>query len=594
MANEVGIVLNERQIKILLYLINKKDWLTSEELSEYFNVNKKTIQHEIKHISESLSADLMIDTNKHKGYKVGAISEKTRKLLSEDLYLRDGKNSLTSISSKIVIFLLFYKDYVTMQTLADAFYISKTAVSLKIDVIRRWIKRYKGLSLEVSRRKGLKIHGDELQKRVYCSIHATPSVFDDMPFSDNMKHKYREYYQFTEHILKNVCINNKFIITGEDLKKNTRFIVISLIRSELGYERKSAHLLNTDHFLASKIVEEIYKMIDYQLNDSETDDIQVLLNQSSTFFPLNFSNENTRGGLENFLSEISQLMGIRFDTEKTEMNLMEDYLNKKMLREQNGNIVTIHYNEEIVIQYPLETYLVQRYISLFFPIEYVKELNYFSLYLTSLFNRYKNAHSILLVSDQSVSTMLYLKNYLLNDFSNMIKSVDIMPVYQYYHQKNEIRDYNVLLTTNQNVMMNEEGFFLIDPILNKKDQANIEEHIKQTIKELNRKEEDKILNVYYNEETVNHNNKRYERIEKELLQRKKEEEVFQTFSDINLYRCSISNSSHSKIKIWNLNKPLSYEYKKISRVIEVHYNTTDNIDILAFFDAVSDILYSYK
>lgn len=358
LGNEVETMLNERQIKILLYLIKKKDWLTSEELSDYFNVNKKTIQHEIKHLSETLSTGLKINTNKHKGYKVGSISEKTRRMLSEDLYLRDGKNSLTSISSEIIIFLLFYKDFVTMQTLADSFYISKTAVSLKIDVIKRWIKRYKGLSLEVNRQKGLKIHGDELQKRVYCSIHATPSVFNDMPFSDSIKNEYQDYYKHIEHSLTQVCIENGFIMTGEDLKKNIRFIVISLIRSKLGYRRNSVDLLENNHSLALEVVKTVHEKIEYQLTETEENDIQVSLNQSNTFTPLQSTNDATRKKLESFLTEVSQLVGIRLDIEKTNMDLMEDYMNKKMLREQNGNIVINHYNEEIVIQYPMETYLV--------------------------------------------------------------------------------------------------------------------------------------------------------------------------------------------------------------------------------------------
>lgn len=320
-------MLNERQIKILLYFINKNDWLTSDEVSDYFNVNKKTIQQEIKYISICLSNGLVINTSKHKGYRLEYISEETKKLLSEELYLKDGKNSLTSISSKIVIFLLFYKDYVTMQTLADAFYISKTAVSLKVDVIKRWIKRYKGLSLEVNRQKGIKIHGNELQKRVYCSIHATPSVFNTMPFSDSMKEEYQYFYNRIAKILKNVCIDNQLILTGEDLKKNIRFIVISIIRSKLGYIRESVSPSNSGNFLASEVVKQIHETLECRLNLIELSDIQLSLNQSNTFIPLNSCgsyHQDTKKNVEKFLLKVSQSVGIPLDVQTMDTSLMED------------------------------------------------------------------------------------------------------------------------------------------------------------------------------------------------------------------------------------------------------------------------------
>ena len=60
-----------------------------------------------------------------------------------------------------------------MQQLADIFYLSKTAVALEIDTVKRWIDRYAELDLEISGTKGIRILASEKRKRIYC---ATVSV----------------------------------------------------------------------------------------------------------------------------------------------------------------------------------------------------------------------------------------------------------------------------------------------------------------------------------------------------------------------------------------------------------------------------------
>lgn len=586
--------MNERQISILLYIYNKKDWVTSEELSSYFNLNKKTIQQEVKIIGELFSEETLINSSKHKGYKISRISTEVKEHLNKELYLKEGKNSLAHIGSKIIMLLLFYKDYVTMQELADSLYMSKTAISLEIDNVKRWIERYKGLRLEINRQKGIKIHGDELHKRVYCAIHVTPSNLKDIPFLESMRSEYLDYYTKVEKILVDSCLEVDYIITGEELRKSARFITISLIRSNLGYVRKSVNLESNGNPLTSIIVKRVHDSMDYQFNQVELRDVELFLNQSHTLTTVNKVNDDEiTNRIKGFLLDVSELLHIDIDLQTVDITLLEDYISKKILREQYGNIVVNHYNEEIFIQHPLETYLVQQLMSDYFPIEYAKELSYFSLFLTSIFEANKKK-SILLVSSQSVSTISYLKNFILNHFFYAVKNVIVMPPYQYEHMKPIENDYTVLLTTDQKIVINENDFFLIPPILDKNDKDNIEDYVKERL--LNIKEEEKqgILNQFYTIENISPEDKRYEQIKTNLYDNKNTHEIFQTFSKKNLYKCLISNSKDTKITVYNFKKPIIFEFKKISRVIDVTYNRNDKLNVLEFFETVSDIISLYK
>lgn len=586
--------MTERQISILLYMYNQKDWVTSEELSDYFNLNKKTIQHEVKAIAEMFSEESLISSSKPKGYKVDRISAEVKNVLNKDLYLREGKNSLAHIGSKIIILLLFYKEYVTMQELADSLYMSKTSISLEIDNVKRWIERYQGLSLEINRQKGIKIHGDELHKRVYCAIHITSSNLADIPFLESMRSEYLEHYRKIEKILVDTCLEVDYIITGEEMRKSARFITISLIRSSLGYTRASPELPSNENPLTSEIVEKVHNTLEYEFNQVELRDVELFLNQSHTLTSVNIGhNKETRGKIKDFLLDVSKLIHIDIDLQTVDMALLEDYINKKILREQYGNIVVNHYNEEIFIQYPLETYLVQRLMADYFPVEYAKELTYFSLFLTSIFEEYKK-RSILLVSSQSVSTISYLKNFILNHFSYAINDMVVMPPYQYEHRKPTEKDYPILLTTDQKIFINENHFFLIPPILNKSDKDNIEAHIKGSLLQIKEEEKSRMLDQYYTIENIGPKDAAYEQIKKDIYESEASDDIVQTFSKKNLYKCSISDSEDTKITVYNFAKPIVFEFKKISRVIDVQYNQNDESNVLAFFETVSDIISLYK
>lgn len=63
-----------------------------------------------------------------------------------------------------------------MQKIADIFFLSKTAVSLQIKTILRWIERNPKLELEVSSTKGLKIIAEENSKRIFLSLVGTETV----------------------------------------------------------------------------------------------------------------------------------------------------------------------------------------------------------------------------------------------------------------------------------------------------------------------------------------------------------------------------------------------------------------------------------
>lgn len=142
--------LTKRQIDILAYLLSRKDWVTSEQLSIHFEMNRKTIQQEIKLITEALAGKGMIISSKSRGYYLEHLTEEMRFYIREEIMKYGGRNSLGLKPSSLVLYFLFLKTHITMQTLADTFYMSKTAISLELSTVKRWVDRWEGIELEVS------------------------------------------------------------------------------------------------------------------------------------------------------------------------------------------------------------------------------------------------------------------------------------------------------------------------------------------------------------------------------------------------------------------------------------------------------------
>lgn len=121
-----------RQIDLVAYLLNCGQWRTSEQLSETFGLNRKTIQSEIKWICDLLDTECEIEVHPRKGYRLTALTQAGRKTLRDTIrFYGDTRNSVGVRPSSLVLYLLFQDDYVSMQHLADVFSCPKPRLLLK-------------------------------------------------------------------------------------------------------------------------------------------------------------------------------------------------------------------------------------------------------------------------------------------------------------------------------------------------------------------------------------------------------------------------------------------------------------------------------
>ncbi|MEY8356019.1 HTH domain-containing protein [Lachnospiraceae bacterium 54-53] len=582
-------MLTIRQINILTYLLSKEEWVTSERLSLHFDLNRKTIQLEIKSISESLGNKCMILTSHHSGYFLKYLSDDAQDFIREEVTRYGGRNSLRLRPSAFVLYFLFMNSYVTMQMLADIFYMSKSAVSLELNTVKRWVDRCDGIEMEVSNKNGIIIHAEEIRKRIHCAKFGTVNVFRSIPLQKEVVDEYEKYLEAVGQILIEAFTSYGYLVTGEEYHKNCRFIASCILRSRLGYKRPPEEVHKPDSPLTLTVARLVRERLGYDLKAAELNDIHFILEESSLLFVENVSNPVIEGKLALMEDKICSLLNIPKAPIFADRDMVVQHICKMHLRARAGNIALNHYNEDIVARYPLEAYLIYRLFPDCFQIPINKEISFLALFLASNLNAYRERVSILLVSDQNMSIINYIKKIFCQNVDGKIKEIKALPVY-IFKQDTDIRfSYDFLLTTDQEVLFIDRSFNLINCIITHKDLINLNMVFQRRSTQIYDEKKQKLREKYLSVKTVNQNQHKFTCLDQIIKCSQDGTLSYHTIGNGMIYIGRISPLAKTKIELFTINFPVKFQNKKIRKVVFVQFRQGDE-DILDFFSTVSDII----
>jgi lichenan operon transcriptional antiterminator len=582
-------MLTTRQISIISYLISKGEWVTSDELSSHFDVNKKTIQLEIKGITEILGNKCSILSSHHSGYSLEYLSEDAQNLIRDEVSRHGGRNSLGIKPSALALYFLFLDSYVTMQTLADTFYMSKTAVSIELYTVKRWVDRYEGIEMEVSNKNGIKLHADELRKRLYCSKFGTIRVFQSLPLEKNVVNDYESYLSIVGQILINVFSRFEYYVTGEEYHKNCRFIATCILRSRMGYRRFTEQEKFEHSPLILSIGEQVCQRIGYDLEKAELDDIQSMLDESSVLYldSLHYPDiENKLGLMENEICSILNISNVPIFNDN---GMVIQQILKMYSRSKAGNTALNHYNEDIIIQYPLEFYLIFRTFPRYFNMKVTNETSFVALSLAVGLNSYRDNVSILLISNQNLSIINQIETAIYQTIPGNISEIKVLPAYLFEHDPDIRLKYDILLTTDQEVLFIDRTFYVINCILGQKDIENLIVAFLKRKNHLLDKKKRKIKEKYLVKEAVNQKQNNYSSVDQVIGYAQDGTLSYHTLGGESLYIGQISSQVKTGIKVYSMDFTVDYLHKKIRKIIFAQFHSGEE-DVFDFFSAVSEVI----
>ena len=401
-------MLTNRQIHILSYLANHEGWVSGEQLSDHFHLDRKTVQSELRLLEQELGSQGQIESSR-KGYRLTTLTPAARKSIYQEITACGGRNCLGARPSALILYLMLLKDYISMQQLAELFYLSKTAVSLEMETLKRWAARYEGLSLEVSTSRGIRLDGPEDRKRSYCARFATVQAMRSVPVDQETVQAYESILQTVTDVLKQAFTAAGFWITGEAFDESCRYLAVCSLRSQMGFQLETPALRPAGPYagFSAQACGQIAQICGYRFTEAEIacfafrlEGENTLNNWAAAPFPY-----EAQEGLEKLESRLQHILPTTPQPLLLRREAFLPSLPKLMVRRQAGSVAINHYNEEIICRYPLETHLICTLLPDCFGLEPNKETSFLALQLASQLNQGRDTISVLLVSNQNQSVI---------------------------------------------------------------------------------------------------------------------------------------------------------------------------------------------
>jgi len=426
--------LSNRQIYIISYLLNQPEGMNADHLAAKAGISLRTLQTEIRDINKSLEdGAAIINVGKH-GYSVKNFSEKARETI---LAQADDRQTMLMPEQRvndILSVLLFEKDYISMEALANRLYMSKGTVFRTIEnsgVLKKLVT--------VNRTKGLIVELPEFQKRQYLT-----KVFDRESaeiYAPSVSAKYKGLDSIMRSYMAKLFVSHQYHVSGESMRSFRRYMVLSFIRSSMGYT-----LEQIDHglpisSLMNELLDIIYSVTGMSFTDSEKQDLQAKLNELPAFL---IEIPETRKvwetvmepGYQKFRDCILKTFGLEFSMKEEDKKRFLLHIYKLHQRVEFGHHISNYHKREINRTYVLATEIVISCFEQAFGFKAPEtEVAFIALYVAMALRFKEKPADCIIVTSRNPSLVWPMKQWMEEHFPNEIGRVTVVEHYLWLNKE---------------------------------------------------------------------------------------------------------------------------------------------------------------
>lgn len=596
--------MEKRQLQIFSHLVNESNWITSEKLAELIGVNKKTIQIEIKDLMDEFGENLILEVNRRLGYRLLKMETQLQEVLVEEMQKHDLESTLNFRTSTLLVHLLFQEEFVSMQALAETFYLSKTAISLEVKTMKRWIDRNAGITLVVSGTEGLKIEGPEECKRYFFSSISSAKVIEEAKLGEALTVELLMCFDLLSELFQTALLTHQYIISGADYLRLARYLTGSLVRSRWGLnlEGNDADIAVHEGVGISdseSSQEKLFPVVE-TLQDLIEDRLSVLLNPREALM------------VSNWLLELNPLENIYvqdFELERTfdrfEQVLIEflhlpthilfrhreiflSHLKQMIIRFNSGHSLSNISARKTAQSYPLEMYLVRHFIPRYFSVRPNDAENaYLALYMAEALEPFKHSYTALLVSNEQVSVLNTLSHQLRKMSHRQLVEVKVEPSYV-FELKQDQTDYDFRFSTEEAITMQYSNFYYIDRVLTAEKLNNLALTLQGDFERVRQEKVTSVLQRYFlpgNDLLIE---KKIDSLQQLFPQGRGL--TMQTTGAEELLVLFFKEGRDSRIQRYRLKKPILYQQRPIKQLVFAEWDLNQQEGILDFFEAVGEVV----
>ena len=522
--------LNKRIEEILKMLIDK-DYLSIEEISKKLNISRRTTYYSMEKVEYYLTMNsIKLHKQRSLGYYLTVSDkEKISKILSysnEDYILSPNERYI-----KIIIYMLTYKEKLTIEKLCDLLQVSRNTILNDIKYSKEYVNKYK---LKIESTYGYEVKGIEKDKR-YLLLN----LFNNYEYLFN----HCEFLEEYTYIKNCTCKENDNI-------SNLRYIDYSLkyLTFMYKYFYKAKDSLNYDEFdinylnsidssdIAKSILKILSETINITIDENEKYYIQTFITTDKEIRNL-VSMQNIE---DKYLYEINRMVK---DFEKISCIGIDNYyeLSLNILNHLTPSLFRLKYG----VYYPndIKDEVKTKYKSIFqFTKQVVKNIEnllgcifnddelayiamYFGGYAVKMGVEIK-IPKIVIVCNHGMATSQLLKIQV-EELFDLIEINDVLSLSNFYKYE---KPYDFAITT-VDIPNCKDNIIKVNPVLNDFDKQNLISQISSTQSNFNINKElvQKIMNSIDRYATITNRDKLREEIENIVLSNREKNEVNKTY-----------------------------------------------------------------
>ncbi len=162
----------KNRLLMMLYLLsNSEDPLKAQNLAVMTGVSVRTVKNDMNELrSLALASGAEIITRKGRGYQLKVRNQEVYQPVLEQLQIRfhntgHEQSEMLIRTNDIARCLVAANDYMTLDEVADQLYLSRRTLQAEFREVRRTLEQF-GLKLQTRPRYGVKVDGDEFQRRL--------------------------------------------------------------------------------------------------------------------------------------------------------------------------------------------------------------------------------------------------------------------------------------------------------------------------------------------------------------------------------------------------------------------------------------------
>lgn len=233
-----------RHIQIVLYFLHNEKMVTSDELATLTKASTRTIKNDIHVINDDIKEHgFEILSKKSEGYYLNIFDDEACRKYEKNLRIiahytdTDQELSYQLRIRSIIETLLMAKDYVSLDELAEAVFVSKSVIKLDLQKVRWYLDSY-WLKLESKSNYGIRVVGEELRIR-HAMINFyginVPTYDSDLKGDLFYRQLQSDDYDEVRHVELDVLRESHYSIKDNASQGLARYLIVSRNRIQAGY-----------------------------------------------------------------------------------------------------------------------------------------------------------------------------------------------------------------------------------------------------------------------------------------------------------------------------------------------------------------------